>query len=1015
MSKEKTNINFLYKSAFFALLICIFQNSKAQALLLENKGRLPDFVTYTKQSYGTTSYYTNNGLTLLFKDQAAMDSAWHHFHRYKTLKHDFTLKYHRVDIEFLNSNICDILPEYKSSTTYNFYKGNNRKDWALGLKAYYQITYKNFYNGIDWQIFAGYNEVKHNYIVQSGANPENIQIQYKYLNSLKIINKKLVLTTSLGTVEEDEPYAFQIINGDTVKVDCAFKLKNNNKQYVVSFKLGNYNSAYDLIIDPKLVFSTYSGSFGDNFGFTSTYDSKSHLYAGGIVDGGTGTNGGPFPVTTGAFQVTYSGGIGQSPANLPCDIGINKYDSAGTTLLYSTYLGGSRDEYPHSLVVDNQDNLLVMGTCYSPDFPMDTAGYDLTFNGKTDIFIVKLKEDGSDLLASTLIGGSEFDGLNTRSLRYNYADDFRGDIVVDKDDNVYVASTTYSINFPTKNAIQSSRSSFQDGCVFSLNSELDSLRFSTFLGGNDDDAMYSIRLFDTFVYIGGGTASNAMAFAVNGHKNSFLGGDADGFVAKMDKHGVLLGSSYFGTSQYDQIYFLDIDANGQIYAAGQTEGSINRTVNTYGKNNTGQFIVRYSPNISNINLATTFGFKTFDPEISPSAFLVDKCNNIYFSGWGSPITDGVLHPLTTENLQVTSDALQSTTDNQDFYLLVLNKDAQNLLYATYYGGNQTEDHVDGGTSRFDKRGVVYQSVCSSCPGTNQHFNDFPVTANAPFKTNLSPRCSNASFKIDFQINFDVDAEFTATPKKGCEPLEVTFINKSKKARVYMWNFGDGSPIDTSRNPKHIFTTPGKYKVKLTTIDSFSCNISESDSTIIEVLEMPKALFEYSTKECSREFEFTNKSENASNPEWDFGDTTNLVFEDNPKHEFVKNGDFKTVLKVKHPVSGCIDTQSVIISLHGDPLTSIKIPNVFTPNADNTNDCYTVGGITPNCDVIKITIYNRWGEQVFLGNLPLNCWNGKVNNLGADVPSGVYYYIIDVDSKNSKTGNQRINGVIHVIR
>lgn len=987
----------------------------AQNHFLENGGRLPEFVKYTKQTRGNTSYYTDKGFTLLIKDQKAMDNLWRHFHQFKTLKSDFTLKFHRIDVEFVNSKACDILPQMASVTKYNFFKGNDPSHWAVGLKDYYQITYKNLYNGIDWEVISGPNSVKHNYIIQAGYSPQSIQLRYKHQTDIAIVNGKLQLRSSINTIEEQKPFAFQIINGDTSRVECAYQLKGSGNNAVVSFKLGRYDISKPLIIDPILVFSTYSGSEGDNFGFTSTYDSRSHLYAGGIVDGGTGTNGGPFPVTPGAFQVTYAGGIGQSPANLPCDIGINKYDSAGTTLLYSTYLGGSRDEYPHSLVVDNNDNLLVMGTCYSPDFPMDTAGYDLSFNGKTDIFIVKLKFDGSELLASTFFGGDEFDGLNTRSLRYNYADDFRGDIVVDELDNVYVASTTNSVNLPLKNAFQNSRASFQDGCVFSLNKDLDSLRFSSYVGGNADDAMYSVRLYDTFVYIGGGTASNAMAFAVNGHKNAYQGGSADGFIAKLSRKGKLISSSYFGTNDYDQIYFLDIDANGQVYAAGQTEGNLNRSNGTYGKNNTGQFIVRYTPNIALINLSTTFGNKTNDPEISPSAFLVDKCDNIYFSGWGSPITDGVLHPLTTRDLQVTPDALQKTTDDQDFYLLVLSKDASNLLYATYYGGNLTEDHVDGGTSRFDKKGVVYQSVCASCPGPNQHFDDFPMSANAPFKKNLSPRCSNASFKIDFQINYEVDAKFVANPKSGCEPLLVTFTNQSRKARRYIWNFGDGSAEDTSRNPVHTYTKPGTYKVKLTCIDSFSCNVSASDSTTIEVKEMPKANFEYSTKECSREFEFKNTSENASNPEWDFGDTTAIVKEDNPKHTFVNNGYFKTILKVQHPISGCIDTQSVIIAIFDDPSKSIRIPNVFTPNKDNNNDCYTVSGITPGCDEVSIKIYDRWGLLIFEGNLPKDCWNGKVNNTGADLSSGTYYYILDINSKNNSNQKKKIEGVIHLIR
>jgi gliding motility-associated-like protein len=132
--------------------------------------------------------------------------------------------------------------------------------------------------------------------------------------------------------------------------------------------------------------------------------------------------------------------------------------------------------------------------------------------------------------------------------------------------------------------------------------------------------------------------------------------------------------------------------------------------------------------------------------------------------------------------------------------------------------------------------------------------------------------------------------------------------------------------------------------------------------------------------------------------------------------FSKDGDFKTVLKVTHPVSGCIDTQSTIIKMYGNPIRSIKIPNVFTPNADSNNDCYTISGITPNCDEAEIWIYDRWGILVFNGILPTECWNGTFKNSWDALPDGVYYYILKLKSKNPEVDSKEtIEGVIHLIR
>ncbi len=1014
---NSVTLNIKYCIAHAIILICLLftaHTSVSQNLLTENTGQLPSIVNYHKTLSNGFLYYKAKGFTTLLRNNNQYDSLWEHFHFNKKLKKEFKVNFHRFDVNFENANMADIENKYPNVTNYNFFIGKEAKNWATNVKTYHEIIYHNIYSNINLQVQNYGKDVKHNYVLKPQAAAEQIILRYSFTNKIELLNNQLIIRTSVGKVVEQKPITFQIINGDSVFIDCKYILKKDKEDYLVSFKLSTYNKNYDLVIDPILVFSTYSGSAGDNFGFTATHDSRANLYSAGIVDGAQGI----FPVTAGAFQMVYGGSssAGRAPANLKCDIGINKYDSAGTRLLYSTYLGGNDDEYPHSIVVDNSDNLLVMGTAYSRNFPLDSFGYDTSFNGNTDIFIVKLSRLGDKLLAGTFIGGNDFDGLNTRSLRYNYADDFRGDIVVDSADNIYVASTTYSNNFPQKKAFQAFKGSTQEGCIFSFEKTLKTLRFSSFAGGNDDDACYSVRLFDSFVYVGGGTASSFMNFNLNGAKNTY-GGKRDGFIIKLKNTGEFRNSSYFGTNEYDQVHFLDIDENGQVYAAGQTEGLVTRTPGTYGTDNTSQFIIRMSPNLANVNLSTTFGNRLNNPEISPSAFLVDKCENIYFSGWGSPITDGTLHRLTTDKLPVTSGAIQSITDKSDFYLLVLNKNAKSLLYATYFGGNKTEDHVDGGTSRFDKKGVVYQSVCASCPdgGGNQ---DFPTTTGAPFTSNPSPRCSNASFKIDFQITFIVDAKFIANPVKGCGPLKVTFTNQSKKARQQVWDFGDGSPKDTARNPVHTFTKKGKYIVKLKSIDSFSCNISENDSLEIEVLESPIADFQYEGDVCNSKVKFTNQSSNYKNPEWNFGDSGNAITkEENPTHLYQKDGRFTVLLKVEHPTSGCIDTQTAVIQIFSDPSKSLKIPNVFTPNADNLNDCYTIDGVDLACDNVKCWIYDRWGILVFEGKLLEKCWNGRLQNSGPLMPDGVYYYLMTIERKNTKEGNKtiKVNGVIHLLK
>ena len=175
-------------------------------------------------------------------------------------------------------------------------------------------------------------------------------------------------------------------------------------------------------------------------------------------------------------------------------------------------------------------------------------------------------------------------------------------------------------------------------------------------------------------------------------------------------------------------------------------------------------------------MSTVFGSGSQSPDISPTAFLVDVCNRIYISGWGG-LTNSVPYGGggNTSGLIITNDAIQSSTDSSDFYILIMEEDASSLTFATFYGGNISAEHVDGGTSRFDKKGVVYQSVCAGCQGNS----DFPTTPNAYSVTNNSFGCNNAVFKFnpdlpltisDFFILSSFLKRFPGLPS-SCTPIK----------------------------------------------------------------------------------------------------------------------------------------------------------------------------------------------------------------------------------------------------
>ncbi|MBL7943529.1 MAG: gliding motility-associated C-terminal domain-containing protein, partial [Flavobacteriales bacterium] len=255
----------------------------------------------------------------------------------------------------------------------------------------------------------------------------------------------------------------------------------------------------------------------------------------------------------------------------------------------------------------------------------------------------------------------------------------------------------------------------------------------------------------------------------------------------------------------------------------------------YGQANSGQFIRKFDANLGTIEWTTTIGTGSGEIDISPTAFLVSDCYQIYFSGWGGQ-TNGYCGSAytcyawnsTTVGMPVTGDATQPTTDGSDFYLCVLSPDAAGLSYGSYLGGDISNEHVDGGTSRFDKDGQVYQAVCAGCGGNS----DFPTSPGAWSADNLSSNCNIAVFKFDLggvHAELEIDG-----PPQVCEGSSVPLINESTGATDYFWMFGD-STTSTEFQPSHVYETPGTYTIVLIATDDTECLVPDTASIEIEVL------------------------------------------------------------------------------------------------------------------------------------------------------------------------------------
>lgn len=886
----------------------------------ENKNQWDRHILYKAQLDGGAMFLEKDGFTYNFYDKETLRNK--HGKNKEGRSVSTTIKAHAFRATFLNSLSAvtaiskDPTPDYC-----NFFIGKENK-WAGDVKNYREVNYKNIYEKIDLQLLGLQNSVKCNFIVAPLGDVNAIKIAYEGLDQVFLEKGSLHLKTSINELIEQSPYAYQWIGSKKVEVRCEFALENNVVRF--SFPEG-YNKGYELIIDPVLVFACSSGSYADNFGMTATYDAQGNLYSGGTCfDVG-------FPTTLGAYDTSYNGIVAYGRT----DVVVTKYDASGKFLQYSTYLGGSDGtEIVTSLVVDAQNNLFLYGATGSKDFPVTAGAIDPSFNGGirlrfvyngtyfdngTDIYVSKLNPTGTALLASTYIGGTMNDGVNVNndsvliggtgtyefpadSLQYNYGDQYRGEINVDKFGDVYIASSTRSGNFPIVNGFDKKFDGKQDAVVLKLNSNLTSIIWSSYLGGSDNDAGYALALdAESNVYVTGGTRSLNFPSTAGVKQPMHAGGKADGYIAKIKNDGsAILNATYWGTPAYDQTYFVQLDRKGNVFVVGQTDGKMLVTAGVYADSASGQFITKFDKTLDTVIFSTVFGNKNGSPNISPSAFLVDYCENIYVSGWGGNIITGV----PTKGMPITANAIQPTTDGFNFYLFVLSKDAKSLIYATYFGGPVSMEHVDGGTSRFDKKGIVYQSVCAGCGGNS----DFPVTPgswpNDPGHVNHADNCNNGTFKLDFQIPI-AQANFTVDHLQGCAPLTVHFKNQSTSTKI-LWDFGNGDTTSTVVNPVRQYDSAGVYLVKLFINDPASCNIWDTAFQYITVYEGINADFKFVSPPCENYVTFSDLSvKDPVSWKWYFGDGDSSLVK-NPVHIYNASNSYDVTLITTNS-HGCKDT------------------------------------------------------------------------------------------------------------
>ncbi len=876
--------------AFWGLLLT--QINAQPAGFVENRGQWQGAFDARLQKAYHYVFFKPQELALVLHEAPR-----HRFHDHEHHQMPFGdgVKGHTYKMQWIGANPKAVLQkEEPVGGPVNYLKGRNRAQWRSGVQAYQSLTYANLYPGIDLHYQLFHSGFKYEFYLQPFTDPTKIRWQYAGLDTVVLQNGQLILQTSVETVVENAPEVFWLSpDGERHPVEAGYRLKNG----VLSFDLGRYPKEAPLVIDPQLIFSTYSGSTADNWGFTATPAQNDGAYGGGIVF--DLPNMSRYPTTVGAFEDSAIGDI---------DIGITKFSGDGRQMLYSTYLGGQYADVPISTLEGKDESLIILGVTGSADFPVTATAYDTSFKAGaptsldfpnyipsgpvgSHIFLTILDSTGGALLGSTLLGDSALDGIN-KNLHFNFGDEFRGDLAQDNNGNIFFVSNTQSPNLAAGSAVfQSTFGGGQDGLVGSFSADLSSLNWASYVGGSSNDALFSLTLTaSNRLYLSGATESSDLNLI--GSTPTYQpspAGKVDALLLELNPvNGSLVNYTYTGTPEDDLAYFTDVNSQGELAVFGQTYGAWPIVDNrVYNDSNSSQFLQLLDANLNGVLRSTVFGTgqRNF-VNISPTALLIDDCGNLLLSGFmpqAVPNSRGLVASIFTNGNLPLKNPVRSTLYNRDFYFLALDPSWQKLRFATFFGDTSAYDHVDGGSSRFRQDGSIIQGVCAGCGGSDF----FPTTDSAFATQNGSTNCNLAVFRFDFDVE-EVEAVALLEPESrdsACIPYTSLFFDASRNADLVIAVYPDGTR-DTVRNGAITVVDTGISRLKFFAVDT---NCNTLDSTFLEfygVAANVEAQFEYAYDSCanSNDVFFTNTSGAADAYRWFFGDGDSSV-QANPQHQY----------------------------------------------------------------------------------------------------------------------------------
>ncbi len=596
--------------------------------------------------------------------------------------------------------------------TVNYFRGKTAS--VTHVPTFAAIAYPGVYPGTDLVYYGSQKQLEYDFRLAPKADPARIRLAFD--GASKVAQAKdggLSVSLPGGSVQWHAPVAYQDKDGQRVPVASRYVVTGTQ----VAFALGAYDHSKPLTIDPVLLYSTYLGGNANDAGKGITVDSSGNAYVTGYTVSAS------FPTTAGAYSTTYNS------TNAAPDAFVTKLSADGSSLVYSTYLGGSGSDVGQSITVDPSGEAVVLGNTTSTDFPTTANAYQSVNKGGQDAFVTKLSADGSSLLYSTLVGGS--------------ADEIPHSIVLDSEGNAYFTGYTLSSDFPhTKGAYHGQ----QDIIAVELNALGTNLVYSFLLGGSGTDVGRGIALDSSNnAYITGYTRSRNLFTTPGAYQRTYGGGEWDAFIIKLNSTGTnQVYATYVGGSDHDAAEGIAVDS------AGEAVISLHSHSNNYPVT-AGAYV---SPGIptgnGDANLSLTKMNAAGNALIYAAligGFSDDGDGPTDNAGGGIGLdADGnayVLGYTRSHNYPVTPGAAQASFGGKyDMALSKLNPQGSILLYSTFLGGTNVDMVYD---MALDANQNVY--VTGSTTSI-----DYPTTQGA-FNQNF-----NASGMLDGFV-----AKFSTTP------------------------------------------------------------------------------------------------------------------------------------------------------------------------------------------------------------------------------------------------------------